>query len=189
MALLLGVWLAEVGKPASEGHSGTGTLAVRLYSWALVFVFISAGTCLLWAVPNLGELLSGRQLNSQELEVIGNAETPIVVLGITLILSALMIGAAWKFGGSRAALLGIGGAHVAIYVVVLALLMPTFAPVKTYQPQSRWISAQIGAEPRFGMVDASGVGRRGTKGQASIDYARTHGINVKSLYPTSQSKG
>jgi len=161
VALLFGVWLAEVGKPASEDRSGTGTMAVRLYSWVLVLAFVLMGAYLLWAVPNLESLISGRQLNSQELEVIDNVATPIAVLGITLIISALTIGAAWRLGGSRAALFGIGGAHIAIYVVVLALVMPAFEPVKTYEPQSRWISTQIGAEPRFGMVDPAGVARRG----------------------------
>lgn len=164
VALLLGVWLAEVGNPAGDGQSKVGTLAVRLYSWALVLVFIALGTYLLWAVPNLESLLAGRELNSQEVEVVANAAMPLTVLGAGFIFSALAIGAGWKFGGSRPALFCIGGAHVLIYVVVLALVMPSFAPVKTYRPQSEWISAQIGDESRFGMVDAvgaAGVARRG----------------------------
>ena len=39
--------------------------------------------------------------------------------------------------------------------------MPAFAPVKSYEPQSRWISETIGDESRFGMVDIAGVPRRG----------------------------
>jgi 4-amino-4-deoxy-L-arabinose transferase-like glycosyltransferase len=161
VALLLGVWLAEVGNPDGDGQSSVGKLAVRVYSWALVLVFISLGAYVLWAVPNLESLLAGRELTSQEIEIFASVGMPLTVLGIALVMSAMVIGAAWKFGGSRMALLGIGGSHVLIYVVILALVLPTLEPAKTYKPQSEWISAEIGDEPRFGMVDVAGVGRRG----------------------------
>jgi len=161
VALLVGVWLSAVSADTNGSRSQIGELAVRLYSWALVLVFIGLGSFLLWAAPNLGSLTSGRQLNSQELEVLANVVTPLRVLGVVLIVCALAIGAAWKRGSKGAALLSIGGSHVAMYIVILALVLPAFAPTKTYKPQSRWISAEIGGEPRFGMVDAAGVLRRG----------------------------
>lgn len=161
VALLLSTWLAEVSTTVDEAHSGTGARAIRLYSWAIVLVFLALGGFLLWAAPNLESLASGHELNSQEIEVMGNVAVPLALLGAVFIASALAIGAAWKFGGKGAALLSFGGTHIAIYIVVLALVFPAFAPSKTYKPQSEWISARIGAEPRFGMVDEAGVGRRG----------------------------
>jgi len=161
VALAIGVWLAEISKSGGDTQWGIGALAVRLYSWALVLVFLSLGGFLLWAAPNLDSLAAARELNSQELELKDNLVIPLLVLGATLIVSAVAIGAAWKLSGKSGAVLGIAGTHIAIYVVVLAFVMPSFEPVKTYEPQSRWIMAQIGDEERFGMVDRAGVMRRG----------------------------
>ncbi len=161
VALLLSVWFAEIAGPGERGKSDIGRVAVRSYSWVLVVAYIALGAFLLWAAPNLEALLADRELNDQELEVVSLAALPLMVLGGALIAAALAIGVAWKFGGKRAALLSIGSSHALIYIVILALVFPSFAPVKTYQPQSEWISAAIGDEPRFGMVDAAGVSRRG----------------------------
>lgn len=161
VALLLGLWLAEVSGPVGEGETGTGTIAVRVYTWASVLVFLALGVVLLWLVPNLDTIAAGRDLNSQEMELAGNLPAPLLVFGVMLILSALAIGVAWRRGGKGAALLGIGGSHIAIYVVILSLVMPAFAPTKSYKPQSQWISGTIGDEARFGMVDENGFYRRG----------------------------
>lgn len=160
-ALLLGVWLAEVSGPLCDEGSRTGKTAVAVYSWALVLAFLGLGGVLLWVAPNLETLTAGRELTNQELEIVGTISAPLIVFGVTLILSAFAIGAAWRLGGKGSALLAIGGTHVAIYVVILSLLFPTFAPAKTYEPQSRWIMSEIGDAPRFGMVDAGGFYRRG----------------------------
>jgi len=161
VAILIGLWSAEVSGSANDAPAATGRRAVFLYSGALFVAFVALGGVLLWAAPNLESLVSGRQLDSQQLELMNNIAMPLGALGIVLVVSALAIGASWKLGGKGGALLGIGGTHVAIYIVILALVFPAFAPVKTYEPQSRWISAEIGDEPRFGMVDAAGVARRG----------------------------
>ncbi len=160
-ALLIGTWLAEVSRPVSDGGSTTGRRALGIYSWALSVVFVALGGLLLWAAPNLESLTAGRELNSQQLEVLQNIVTPLLVLGPGLILSGLVIGATWKLGGKGGALLGIGITHVALYVIVLAIVLPTLAPTKSYKPQSLWISSQIDGEPRFGMVDEAGTPRRG----------------------------
>lgn len=186
-ALLLGNWLAEVSKSVRDTASRTGTIAVAVYSWALVIAFLVLGGVLLWVVPNLESLTAGRELTNQELEIVGAIGVPLIVIGVTLILSACVIGAAWRLGGKGSALLAVGGTHVAIYVVILSLLLPTFAPAKTYEPQSRWIMSEIGDAPRFGMVDASGFYRRGGFGfytgtaidlldgpSAAIEYLRQY---------------
>jgi len=161
VAVVLGIWFAEICSSSSDARSYVGAVAMRLYSWAIVLVYLALGGFLVWASGNLETLTSDRQLNYQEVEMIGNGGTPVFMLGAILIVSALAIAAAWKVGGKSAALLGVGGSHIAIYVVILALVFPVFAPAKTYEPQSRWISSQIGDQPRFGMVDVAGVGRRG----------------------------
>jgi hypothetical protein len=83
------------------------------------------------------------------------------LLGIVLLGSGLWIGHAWRHKDARASLVRIGGAQVALYVVILAFVMPAFGAIKTYAPQSRWISEAIGDETHFGMVDPNGIARRG----------------------------
>jgi hypothetical protein len=162
VALLLGTWLAAVAASRKDAAAdSTGVIAVPVYAVALSVVFIALGGFLVWAAPNLASLTAGHDLNGQQVEVVANARLPLLVLGITFIGSAVVIGSLWRTRGNRAALLGIGITHVAIYAVILALVMPSFAPVKTYRPQSEWISAQIGEQTRFGMVDPYGVLRRG----------------------------
>jgi len=161
VAMLLGVWLAEVSKSDGDSKSGTGARAIRVYSSALAVLFVGLGGALVWATLNLDALTASKELNSQELEVASNVVGPLLVFAATLILSSAAIFTAWKLGGKTAALLGIVGTHVAIYVAILAVVLPVLEPTKTYEPQSQWISSAIGDEPRFGMVDAAGVGRRG----------------------------
>jgi len=162
VALLLGTWLSEVSTRRKDAAGEpVGVVAVPVYAIALSVVFIGLGGFLVWAAPNLQSLTAGRGMNSQELEVVANEGAPLLVLGITLLVSAVLIVAAWRMRGNRAALLGIGVSYAAIYAVILALVMPGFEPVKSYKPQSEWISAQIGAQTRFGMVDPQGIPRRG----------------------------
>ena len=161
VAMLLGVWLAEVSKAGDNSKSGTGAVAVRNYSWALAVVLFVLGGALIWATLNLETLIAGQDLNSQELEVASNAFGPFLIFAATLILASIAIFTSWKLGGKTSALLGIAGAHIAIYIVILAVVMPILEPTKSYEPQSQWISSQIGDEPRFGMVDESGTPRRG----------------------------
>lgn len=160
-AVLLGVWLAEVTSDTHAKHAGTGATAVRLFSWGIAAVFLVLGAALIWAVPNLQGLVADRQLTSQEMEIAGTIGVPLVLLGIVLIGSSVALVAAWRTGGKSAALLTVGAVHISLYVVLLGLVLPTFEPVKSYEPQSRWISETIGDEPRFGMVDIAGVPRRG----------------------------
>ncbi|MBT8108477.1 MAG: glycosyltransferase family 39 protein [Gammaproteobacteria bacterium] len=159
LAVMLATWLAEVCRPASD--SRTGTLAMRLYAWIATAAMVVLGGIVLWLSQNLDVLAAGRELNYQEVELASNLPWPLVLLGATLVVGGLIIGVAWKTGGKSATPLGIGAAHILLYVAILAFVLPTFEPTKTYRPQSEWISNAIDGEPRFGMVDEWGVPRRG----------------------------
>jgi hypothetical protein len=57
--------------------------------------------------------------------------------------------------------------HAVIYAVVLGLVMPAFAPSKTYKPQGEWIRDQVGpGESHIGMVypNGGGIRKRGAFG-------------------------
>ena len=159
LAVMLATWLADVCRPASE--SGTGSLAMRLYAWIGTAAMVVLGGVVLWLSQNLEVLAADRELNYQEVELAGNLPWPLVLLGATLIVGGLIIGAAWKAGGKSATPLGIGAAYILLYVTILAFVFPTFEPTKTYKPQSEWISDAIDGEPRFAMVDRDGIPRRG----------------------------
>ncbi len=73
-------------------------------------------------------------------------------MGLVLLGLGLWIGHAWRRRDIRAGLARIGVGHLALYVVLLAWLLPAFNPSKTYKPQGEWIRAQIGNARHFGLV-------------------------------------
>jgi len=158
-ALIIGQWLADASRPDEE--SATGRKALRIYSWTLGVAYLVFSVLVLWVSQNLDVVAAGRELNEQQVELASRLPIPLLALGTTLLVAALVIVGSWRSGGKRGALLGVLVAHLALYVVVLSLVFPSFEPVKTYRPQSEWISSAIGDEPRFGMVDEAGVPRRG----------------------------
>jgi 4-amino-4-deoxy-L-arabinose transferase-like glycosyltransferase len=162
VALLLAPWLATVGRPMDRSEvSAPDARPVRWYSMVLGILYPFLGFALFVAVANLGRIIAGADLNEQVLEIGRTIPVPLVVLGVVLLMSGFWIGFAWKNQDARAAIRRIGAAHIALYVVILAVVMPAFAPVKTYRPQSLWISETIGDETHFGMVDPAGIARRG----------------------------
>jgi len=153
VALLLAPWLASVGRPETESSADTPrTRPVRIYSLILAVVFSALGIVLIGVVARLASIVAGLDLNEQELEVAQGVRIPLALMGTVLLASGAWIILAWKRGDTRAALVRIGTTHVALYVVILALVLPALGPTKSYAPQSQWIREQIGSETNFGMV-------------------------------------
>jgi 4-amino-4-deoxy-L-arabinose transferase-like glycosyltransferase len=162
VALLLGPWLATVGRADNSADSEVPSARpVRIYSAALAAVYIILGVVLIGVFAKFGALVASQELNSQEIQVAESVRWPLLLLAATLLVSGVVVGLAWRGGKIREALVRIGVSQVALYVVLLAVILPTLEPTKTYQPQSQWISDQIGNSAQFGMVDPAGVGRRG----------------------------
>lgn len=153
VALLLAPWLASVGRTETASSADAPrTRPVRIYSLILPVVFSALGISLIGVVVRFASIVSGQDLNEQELAVAQGIRVPLVVMGTVLIASGLWIFLSWRRDDTRAALFRIGAAHVALYVVILALALPALGPTKTYAPQSQWIREQIGAQTNFGMV-------------------------------------
>lgn len=161
-ALLLAPWLASIGRTtASTDEAAPSTRPVRIYASVLAIAYSILGIGVMVFVARLGSIIAGSDLNEQELAVARALPVPLVVMGIVLLGSGLWIGHAWWRQRVRLAIGRIAAAHIVLYVVILALVMPTLAPTKTYKPQSHWISEQIGDATHFGMVDHAGAMRRG----------------------------
>ena len=161
-ALLLSPWLASVGRTSDGVDSKSpGGRPVHIYSAILSIVYVMIGIAIIVVLARMSTIIAGLELNEQELQVAENIRWPLGALSAVLLISALYIGVTWRRQDVRASLVGIGGAQVALYIVMLSLVMPAFEPTKTYAPQSQWISRQIGDETHFGMVDPAGMGRRG----------------------------
>jgi 4-amino-4-deoxy-L-arabinose transferase-like glycosyltransferase len=160
VALLLGTWLASVGRAQNTTtEEAPGPLPVRIYSLILAIAFSMIGIALFGVVGAFETVVGRFDLNEKELEVMQGLRVPLTVMGIVLLAAGLWIGQAWRGGNARAALVRIGAAHVALYTVILALVMPALQPTKTYASESQWISEQIGSETHIGMVWPGGMGR------------------------------
>jgi 4-amino-4-deoxy-L-arabinose transferase-like glycosyltransferase len=161
VALLLGPWIASVGLGERRMADTPGSRPVNIYSFVLAIAYSILGIALIGVFTKYGSIVSDLNLNGQDVQVAKSVRIPLAMLAVVLLASGLWIGQAWRRGNVRASLVRIGGAHVGLYVVILAFVMPAFGPTKTYAPQSRWISEQIGDATHFGMVDPRGVARRG----------------------------
>lgn len=161
-ALILGPWLASVGRTDNVADTkAPATRPVRIYSIVLAIIYAVFGIALFGVLANFSSIVTGQNLNSQEIQLAENIRWPLVLLGIVLLASGVAIWQTWRRGDVRESLVRIGVAQVGLYIVMLAFVMPAFGPTKTYAPQSQWISEQIGSATHFGMVDPAGIGRCG----------------------------
>ena len=184
IALLIGPWLTSVGKVNS-----TDTLtsldvprerAVHIYSIVVSIVFSALGLLLLALAALLDEVMLRLELNAAELDIANALRLPIFLLGAVMITGGIWVGMAWRDRDTRSALRRLGGSYVVLYVVILGIVMPQFAPSKTYKPQGEWIREHIGAEQtHIGMVYSGsyGIRKRGAfgfeTGGAMVDLLET----------------
>jgi 4-amino-4-deoxy-L-arabinose transferase-like glycosyltransferase len=166
IVLLLGHWLAAVGRTSDEADSRApilGEKPVRIASLFIAFAFgVSGIICMLYPII-IGYYARGRDVLPQRLEVFDALRTPVVLLGILLGISAVWIGLAAARRQTRPALIRTGLSQIAIWVVALALVAPSLEPTKSYKAQGHWLKEQIGSqETRIGMVSPDrGVRKRG----------------------------
>jgi 4-amino-4-deoxy-L-arabinose transferase-like glycosyltransferase len=170
-ALLIGPWLSSVGKVNS-----TDTLTsldvprekpIHVYSLVMALAFVATGLAMGLLGVFSGAVGSRIGLQPNELDVAHALTWPLILLGVVLIIAGSWIGQTWRDRDTRMALKRIALSHVVVYAVVLGLLMPAFAPSKTYKPQGEWIRDQVGpGESHIGMVypNGGGIRKRGAFG-------------------------
>jgi 4-amino-4-deoxy-L-arabinose transferase-like glycosyltransferase len=184
VALLLAPWLATFGRGQPTRTQVLRALpnarSVHNYAVILAVVFICLGVLLVSAFALFDVLIIRDDMLALELEVARSLRLPLLAMAITIIAGGAWIGMAWKDRDACSELRRIGVSYVALYVVILAIVMPQFGPTKTYAPQGQWIRAEIGPdETRIGMVypGGRGVRKRGAfgyeTGGAMVDLLET----------------
>lgn len=153
MALLLGPWLATVGRaPSTAADESPGTRPVSIYSLLLAIVFSIIGIALCVFAGAFESLITRVDLGRFLIEDVQGLRAPLGIFGVSLLAAGLWIGAAWRQSDTRAGLFRIGAAHVVLYALLLGLILPAAEPMKTYAPASAWLRDQIGSEEHIGMV-------------------------------------
>ena len=165
VALLLAPWLATIGRGDPTRTQLLRGLpnekAVHTYSVILAGVFFFTGLVLFSAFALFDVLIVKDDMLHLELEVARALRLPILMLAVTIIAASVWIGLAWRERDTRDELRRIGVSYVALYVVMLAIVMPQFGPTKTYAPQGQWIRSEIGPDQtHIGMVYPGGAGIR-----------------------------
>lgn len=171
VALLLAPWLATIGRGEPTRTQILRGLpndrSIHIYSIILAVVFVFIGLVLFSAFALFDVLIVRDDMLQAELSVARALRFPLLMLAFTMIASGAWIGLAWHTRDTRGALRRIGVSYVALYVVILAIVMPQFGPTKTYAPQGQWIRSEIGIdETHIGMVypGGGGVRKRGAFG-------------------------
>jgi len=165
VALLLAPWLATIGRGDPTRTQLLRGLpnekAVHTYSVILAGVFFFIGLVLFSAFALFDVLIVKDDMLHLELEVARALRLPLLMLAVTIIAASVWIGLAWRERDTRDELRRIGVSYVALYVVILAIVMPQFGPTKTYAPQGQWIRSEIGPDQtHIGMVYPGGAGIR-----------------------------
>ncbi len=168
VALLLAPWLATIGRGEPSRtqllHGLPNERPIHIYSVILAAVLVCIGLVLFSAFVLFDVLIVREDMLAAELAVAEALRTPLLVLGVCMVAAGAWVGLAWRVRDTREELRRIGVSYVALYVVILAIVMPQFGPTKTYAPQGQWIRSEIGPEQsHIGMVypGSGGIRKRG----------------------------
>ena len=155
-ALLLGPWLASVGRAQVTGRDAPDPRPLRWYAVAMTVFLLLLALVVFAFVGATEPFIERAGLDTLYTEVARALRAPLAAMGLIIAAAALWIGHAWRRGRLRAVLVRVGVTHAVGAFVLTAWVLPTVNPLKTYVPQSRWIREQIGAETRFGLVNPRG---------------------------------
>ena len=152
VALLMAPWVEQLQLARPSGQRAPSSRPLRVYGAALgvVFPVLALLACAISA--GLDTIVGRTEMNEQEIAVAYELRWPLVLLGVVLLAVGLWVLHAWRRGDAHTILTRLGAGHVALYVVLLAWILPAFNPSKSYKPQSEWIREQIGSETHIGLV-------------------------------------
>jgi 4-amino-4-deoxy-L-arabinose transferase-like glycosyltransferase len=151
-ALLMAPWLASVGRNDGIERLSPSPRPARAFGWIVVAVLVVLAIGSFAAAIGFETIAEIEELSPPEIESGRLARLPAAALGVLLIASAIWIGIATRQGRIRALLRRTAVAHIAIYLVLLAWLLPAFNAAKTYKPQGEWLRAEMGSATHFGLM-------------------------------------
>jgi 4-amino-4-deoxy-L-arabinose transferase-like glycosyltransferase len=184
IALLLAPWLATIGRGEPTRTQVLRGLPndrpVHIYAIILAVVFFGTGLLLFSAFALFDVLIVRDDMLVAKRAVAEALRFPLLLLALTIIAAGVWVGLAWRVQDTRDELRRIGVSYVALYIVILAIVMPQFEPTKSYAPQGQWIRTEIGPdEKHIGMVypGGGGIAKRGAfgyeTGGAMVDLLET----------------
>jgi hypothetical protein len=164
-ALIMGPWLAAVTGPTRQDDSPEQVAPrqrpVHIYAVVICAVFLALGVFVVLFAAAINRIIPRLDLDVSALAVANLLQMPLLLLGIVMAAGGVWIGLSWRKRHTLAALGRIGLTYAALYVTIFGIVMPNFAPSKTYKPQGEWIRQQIGAtQTHIGMVYPGGGGIR-----------------------------
>ena len=164
-ALLVAPWLGAVVAREQDVAERPANRPARVWALAVAALLASLGVIFLAAIVGFEPLLAHVHLTPLERAAAPALRAPLVATALVLLAVAAWIARAARRGDAGSALLRLGLAHVAIYVVALGLLMPAMNPIRTYRTQCEWILSGVAGETRMGLVNPwRGLGKRGAFG-------------------------
>jgi len=148
-ALLMAPWLASVGRDVD----GPSPKPARAFGWFEVVLLVVLGLGLMVAAVGFETIAGIEQLSPLEIQSGRLARLPAAVVGVVMFACAAWIGAAARGARIRQLLRRTAASHIAVYLGILAWLMPAFNAARSYKPQGEWLRAQMGSATHFGLMD------------------------------------
>ncbi len=166
LAILMGWWISTLANSESEEPRASDPRPARVLGIFFAVLLMVLGVGGLVGGLGLDMILGRLHLQRLERETIGGLRWTIVAGGV--LFGALGF---WLWQARRGHVLGqmerLAAVTLPIYLTVFALFMPGFNPLKTYEPQGRWLRSQIGDSHWIGLLNQElGFHKQGAFGYA-----------------------
>jgi 4-amino-4-deoxy-L-arabinose transferase-like glycosyltransferase len=148
-ALLLAPWVANVGR--GDRSDAPSARVAGLFAVVVAALLAVLGAASVTAVVWFDEVVARAGLDALEISAARDMRWPLAGLGVVLVAAALWIAAARR--RPQAALVRTGVAHLVMYLLLSAWVLPPLNPTKSYREQGAWMRQAMGEATHFGLVN------------------------------------
>lgn len=166
LALLIGWWISSLANSETEAAPAPDPRPARVLGIFFAGMLLVLGVAALVGGLALPMILDRMHLATLELTTIDHLRWPITASGVLFVILGFWL---WQARRSHALSLmeRLAAVTLPIYLMAFALLMPGFNPLKTYEPQGRWLRSQIGDSHWIGLLNPDlGFHKQGAFGYA-----------------------